>query len=326
MEQEALNNSACPFVVRFHHPNNLEQGNINVPSAYMRVWFDAARPRTLPAAASPVILGTALAMGDGAFHGGAAAAALFGALLIQIAANYANDYYDYVKGADTSARVGPQRATQAGLVAPARMRMATIAALALATLPGLYLVHRGGLPILVIGVLSMLFAVVYTGGPMPLGYIGVADLFVLVFFGPVAVAGTYYVQARDMSLIPLSAGLAPGLISMAILTVNNLRDMEEDRQAGKKTLAVRFGSAFARWEYLLAMFIAILAVPVCLSFMADGRRGALVACVMIIPAMRCARIVFTTRDGATLNTCLAATGKVLLGFSLLFSAGWLLWA
>ena len=293
--------------------------------ARIKIWTDAARPRTLPAAAAPVIMGTALALGDGGFHAAAAVAALLGALLIQIAANYANDYYDYLKGADTGERLGPQRATQAGLVTPGQMRFATVAVLFLAALFGLYLIYRGGWPILVIGVLSMLFAVLYTGGPLPLGYIGVADIFVLVFFGPVAVAGTCYVQVQDISLVPLLAGLATGLISMAILTVNNLRDIDQDHQAGKKTLAVRFGITFARWEYLLSMITAIVIVPLCLCMIAGGRWGALAAWVMVFPALRTTRTVFTERGGATLNACLAATGKILLGFSLLFSVGWLLW-
>jgi len=296
-----------------------------MPRAVVKIWIDAARPRTLPAAAAPVIMGTALAVGDGGFHAAAAAAAMLGAVLIQIAANYANDYYDYLKGADTGERIGPQRATQAGLVAPRQMRFATAAVLFLAALPGLYLVYRGGWPILVVGILSMLFAVLYTGGPLPLGYIGVADAFVLVFFGPVAVAGTYYVQTQTVGLIPLLAGLAPGLISTAILTVNNLRDIEQDGRAGKKTLAVRFGITFARWEYLLSISAAIITVPPCLCILEGGRWGSLAAWFMIFPACRTIQTVFKKRDGAILNACLAATGKILLGFSLLFSAGWLLW-
>ncbi|MCK5862144.1 MAG: 1,4-dihydroxy-2-naphthoate polyprenyltransferase [Candidatus Hydrogenedentes bacterium] len=289
------------------------------------IWIDAARPHTLAAAASPVLIGTALAAGENGFHGVAAIAALLGALLIQIGANYANDYYDYLKGADRSDRIGPQRATQAGLVTPRQMRLATAVALGLAILPGLYLVYRGGWPILLIGVLSLLFAVLYTGGPLPLGYIGAADLFVLVFFGPVAVAGTYYVQTLTLCTVPILAGLATGLISMAILTVNNLRDIEQDRQAGKKTLAVRFGISFARWEYLIAMMTALVIVPLWVCTIEGGRRGVLAACVMVLPALVTTRTVFTKQDGSTLNACLAATGKILLGFSLLFSGGWLLW-
>lgn len=290
----------------------------------MKIWFDAARPRTLPAAASPVIMGTALAIGDGGFHAGAALAALAGALMIQIGANYANDYYDYCKGADAGDRLGPQRATQAGLVSPGQMWFATFLVLGATLLPGLYLIYRGGWPILVIGILSILFAVLYTGGPWPLGYIGIADLFVLVFFGPVAVAGTYLVQAQGMRLIPLVAGLAPGLISTAILTVNNLRDVDQDCASGKKTLAVRFGITFVRWEYLVTMITAILVVPLTLSILEHGRWGVVAASIMVIPTLKTMKTVFTQRDGTVLNNCLASTGKILLGFSILFSVGWLI--
>ena len=289
-----------------------------------RVWLDAARPRTLPAAASPVIMGAAIASADGVFHAGAAVAALLGALLIQIGANYANDYFDYVKGADTSARLGPVRATQAGLVAPGQMKWATGLVLLAAILPGAYLVYRGGWPILVVGVLSILFAVLYTGGPLPLGYIGVADLFVLIFFGPVAVAGAYYVQALSISPAPLIAGLAPGLLSMAILTVNNLRDMAQDREAGKKTLAVRFGPVFSRYEYAVSVIFAITVIPILACLSKGGHWGALAALVMLAPAVRRIGIVFTATDGPTLNACLAGTGKLLLGFSIIFSLGWIL--
>ncbi len=288
------------------------------------VWLDAARPRTLPAAASPVIMGTAMAAADGLFHAGAAFAALLGALLIQVGANYANDYFDYVKGADTSARLGPTRATQAGLVSPGQMKWATGLVLFAAILPGAYLVYRGGWPILSIGILSLLFAVLYTGGPLPLGYIGVADLFVLIFFGPVAVAGTYYVQALNFSPVSLIAGLAPGLLSMAILTVNNLRDIAQDREAGKRTLAVRFGPVFSRYEYAVSVLLAITVIP-CLACLAKGGHwGALAALAALAPATRWIGMVFTANDGPTLNACLANTGKLLLGFSILFSLGWAL--
>lgn len=288
----------------------------------VRVWLAAARPKTLPAAISPVILGAALAWGDGVFHLPAAFTALLGAVLIQIAANYANDYYDYVKGADTEERLGPTRATQAGLVAPVQMKRAMVLALAAAALVGLYLVYRGGWPILVVGLLSMLFAVLYTAGPYPLGYIGVADLFVLIFFGPVAVAGTYYVQALQLPLAPVLIGFAPGLLSVAILTVNNLRDVNQDRKAGKKTLAVRLGVTYARCQYLLCLIIAIVVIPAA----AAAVSGHVLACVAVLaaaPAAYCIRVVFTESDGAKMNDCLARTGKVLLLFCVLFSAGWI---
>ena len=289
----------------------------------VRVWLQAARPKTLPAAISPVLLGTALAWGDGAFHALAAIAALLGAILIQIAANYANDYYDYVKGADAGGRLGPVRATQAGLVTPPQMKRAMLVVLGLAAVTGLYLVIRGGWPVLVVGELSMLFAVLYTAGPYPLGYIGVADIFVLVFFGPVAVAGTYYVQALTLPWAPVWIGLSPGLLSVAILTVNNLRDVKQDRQSGKKTLAVRFGVGYARVQYLLCLFFAILVIPTTAAAL-SGRVLACAAVLAAAPAGYCLRVVFTESDGATLNDCLARTGKVLLLCCLLFSAGWVL--
>lgn len=289
----------------------------------LRVWLDAARPKTLPAAISPVILGVALAWDAGAFHFPAALCAFLGAVLIQIAANYANDYYDYVKGADAGDRLGPVRATQAGLTTPAGMKRAMLITLGLAALTGLYLVYRGGWPILLIGLLSMLFAVLYTAGPYPLGYIGVADLFVLLFFGPVAVAGTYYVQALELSWTPVWIGLGPGLLSVAILTVNNLRDVNQDRLSGKKTLAVRFGVWYARVQYALCIAVAILVIPTA----AAAYTHHILACCAILaaaPGGYCVRVVFTERDGAILNDCLARTGKTLLLYSLLFSLGWVL--
>ncbi|NLV43496.1 MAG: 1,4-dihydroxy-2-naphthoate polyprenyltransferase [Candidatus Hydrogenedentes bacterium] len=287
------------------------------------VWLNAARPKTLPAAISPVILGIALAWDAGALHFPAALCALMGAILIQIAANYANDYYDYLKGADAGERLGPVRATQAGLVKPAQMKRAMVTVLGLASLSGLYLVYRGGWPILVVGLLSMLFAVLYTAGPYPLGYIGAADLFVLIFFGPVAVAGTYYVQALHLPWTPVWIGLGPGLLSVAILTVNNLRDVNQDRLSGKKTLAVRFGPWYARLQYSLCIIIAVIILPVA----AAVHSGHILVCVAILaaaPVGYCVRVVITETNGVTLNDCLARTGKVLLLYSLLFSLGWVL--
>ncbi|MBI3119171.1 MAG: 1,4-dihydroxy-2-naphthoate octaprenyltransferase, partial [Candidatus Hydrogenedentes bacterium] len=186
----------------------------------LKTWLLAARPKTLWAGVSPVIIGSAMAWEAGAFHPAAALAALAGAVLIQIGANFANDYFDFIKGTDTAERVGPTRVTQAGLVTPRQMRNATALVLALAFLIGLYLASRGGWPILLIGLLSIAFAVLYTGGPFPLAYLGLGDLFVLIFFGLVAVSGTYYVQALQLPLAALLAGIAPGLFSTAILTVN----------------------------------------------------------------------------------------------------------
>jgi 1,4-dihydroxy-2-naphthoate octaprenyltransferase len=287
------------------------------------IWFLAARPRTLPAAAAPVILGTAMAWADGVFHFPAALAALLGALLIQIGSNYANDYYDCLKGADQGERLGPIRATQAGWVSPRQMFLATGIVFFGAALPGAYLVWRGGMPILIIGLLSILFAILYTGGPWPLGYLGIADLFVLVFFGPVATGGTYYVQAQSFSGPAALAGLSTGLLSMAILSVNNLRDYAQDKESGKKTPAVRFGVAFVKWEYALCLYSALIVIPLLLVYLKPEIWPSLTILLLCLPAKRLIRKVWR-EEGPLLNLRLADTGKLLLAFSLIFSLLWIL--
>ncbi|HNT88372.1 MAG TPA: 1,4-dihydroxy-2-naphthoate polyprenyltransferase [Candidatus Hydrogenedentes bacterium] len=294
----------------------------HMPASW-KVWLLAARPKTLFAGIAPVLAGAAMAAADGAFHGLAALCALFGAVFIQIGTNYANDYFDFVKGTDTESRLGPLRVTQAGLATPAQMKTATTIAFGLATLAGGYLVYRGGWPIVVIGALSILFGVLYTGGPYPLGYLGLGDVFVLVFFGPVAVGGTYYVQALTVTPAVLVAGLAPGLLSTAILTVNNLRDIEGDRAAGKKTPPARFGRGFARAEYIACVVLACVAVPAGLCVWTGGHWLALAACLALIAAIPNVRAILR-EEGPALNQTLAGTGKITLLYSVLFSAGWLL--
>jgi 1,4-dihydroxy-2-naphthoate octaprenyltransferase len=287
-------------------------------------WWMAARPKTLWASAAPVVMGTAMAWDAGGFHAPSALCALLGALLIQVGTNYANDYFDYVKGTDTVERIGPMRATQAGLVSPEAMRRAAVLVFALALLPGLYIVLRGGWPFVVVGCVSILCGILYTAGPYPLGYIGLGDLFVLIFFGPVAVGGTYYVQALDIDSSVLVAGLAPGLLSVALLTVNNLRDIEGDRVAGKRTLAVRFGRAFARGEYVGSLLVACAAVPIYLVARVPGHEYAAASMLALLLAVPAIRTVLTRTDGPELNGALARTGKLLLVFSVLFSIGWML--
>jgi 1,4-dihydroxy-2-naphthoate octaprenyltransferase len=227
---------------------------------------------------------------------------------IQVGTNYANDYYDARKGADTDARVGPRRATQAGLVAPGTMRRAFIAAFAVAVLLGVGLIARGGLPVLLIGIVSVACGVLYTGGPRPLGYVGLGDLFVLVFFGPVAVAGTHYVQTLSFSPAAAIAGLGPGLLSVAILVVNNLRDRHTDVGAGKRTLAVRFGARFARVEYAASVY-AGLGLTI---LTAAARAPVAIAGLALAPlAVRLVRRVGAT-DGAALNPLLGETARLLL--------------
>ena len=284
-------------------------------------WISAMRPKTLAAGAAPVIIGTAMAFEAAAGHAPSAFAALFGAVLIQIGTNFANDYFDFVKGADTAARIGPVRATAAGLVRPETMRRAMILAFALVFVPGSYILYRGSWPFLAVGLVSIVCGVLYTGGPWPLAYLGLGDLFVLVFFGPVAVGGTYYLQAGALPEEVVWAGVAAGLFSTAILTVNNLRDIEGDRAARKRTLAVRFGRGVARAEYAIAILLGGAGIPMLLA-MRYAHAYVALAALAVLPAIPCIRIVWTSEDGPALNGVLAKTGQLLLLFAVLFSIGW----
>jgi 1,4-dihydroxy-2-naphthoate octaprenyltransferase len=285
------------------------------------IWWQAARPKTLGAAVGPVLIGTALAARDGALHLPAAAAALAGALLIQMGTNFCNDYGDFVRGADAHGRKGPVRATQAGLVSPRAMIAATALAFLAAALCGLYLVTRGGWPIAITGAICILCGILYTVGPWPLAYVGLGDLFVLIFFGPVAVGGTYFVQAQHLTSAAVLAGLAPGLLSVAILTVNNLRDVEQDRHNNKRTLAVRFGAAFARWEYAACLLGAALMPPA--LWLARGCTGWVwLTSFALLPALPLLQIVFQHPD--RLNPVLGKTSGILLLYSVTFACSWLL--
>ena len=287
-----------------------------------RIAIMAIRPKTLGAAIAPVLMGAALAWGDNAFHWISLVCCLLGALFIQIGTNLANDYFDFLKGADNEKRLGPVRVTQAGLAKPNTIKWSFVGVFGLAILAGLPIMMRGGWPIVVIGVLSVASGVLYTWGPYALAYTGLADLFVLVFFGPVAVGGTYYLQTLTISSSVLILGMAPGLIATGLLTVNNLRDLDNDREANKKTLAVRFGPTFARLEYLFCM-VGACALPIA-SYLSTGKRPyAMAASLVLLLAVPTFKLVFTQR-GAILNQALAKTGQLLLVFSLLFSIGWLL--
>ncbi|WP_396613224.1 1,4-dihydroxy-2-naphthoate polyprenyltransferase [Haloferax sp. S1W] len=294
----------------------------------------ASRPQTLPAAAAPVLVGTALAVHDGVFAPLPALAALVGALLIQIGTNFANDYYDAIQGADTEAREGFTRVTAGGLIPPAEVKRAMYLTFAIAILLGTYLVYVGGVPILVIGLLSVASGIAYTGGPYPLGYHGLGDLFVFVFFGLIAVVGTYYVQAASILADPLSVGIPPGTVTLVailaslpiaaistnILVVNNVRDKEEDATTGKRTLAVRFGYGFARAEYVVMLVVAY-AVPLYL-WTRSGFDWYVLLPVLTMPiAARIARTVLTETRGDMLNPALEDTGKLLALYALLFSIG-----
>jgi len=290
----------------------------------IKIWLLAARPKTLWAAIGPVIIGTAMAYGHDRVDWLSLVCALTGAVLIQIGTNLANDYFDFVKGTDTAHRIGPTRVTQAGFVSPAAMRASFLIVFAFAFLPGAYIIWRGGWPFLAIGVLSIGCGILYTSGPFPLGYVGLGDLFVLIFFGPVAVGGTYYLHTLTLTPHAIVAGFAPGLISVAILAVNNMRDIEEDRLAGKRTLAVRFGRRFARIEYLICMLAAGFVLPLYFYASAGNRMFLLVPLVFVTAATPAIKTVFVTVDGPALNGVLAKTGKLLLVFSIVFSLGWIL--
>ncbi|AHF92161.1 1,4-dihydroxy-2-naphthoate prenyltransferase [Opitutaceae bacterium TAV5] len=225
-----------------------------------RIWLAATRPRTLPAAVAPVLVGTALACRAGAQRPWAAAACLGFALLIQIGTNFANEYFDFLKGADTPERVGPRRAVAAGLVTPRTMLGATIGVFAAAFVVGLTLLGYGGWPLLVIGVASIVCGFAYTGGPYPLGYNGLGDIFVFVFFGLVAVGATFFVQAGRLNADVLAAGAGVGALAVNILVANNYRDVETDRKAGKRTLVVRLGRRFARVQFGFAHMLAVAVV------------------------------------------------------------------
>jgi 1,4-dihydroxy-2-naphthoate octaprenyltransferase len=279
----------------------------------------AARPRTLPAAAAPVIVGSAVAWHDGVFAWLPALAALLGALLIQIGTNLANDVFDHEKGADTAERLGPTRVTNAGLLSPRQVYIGMALTFTLAVLVGLYLVAVGGWPIVIIGLASIAAGIAYTGGPFPLGYNGLGDVFVFIFFGLVAVCGTYFVQAGTLSPLVGWAAVPVGLLAVNIIVVNNLRDIDTDRKAGKRTLAVRLGAAGARWEYALVM-TAAYACPLLAWLVDDQPLGLLLTWLSLPFALRVLRVVWST-SGRPLNAALAGSGQVELVFALLFMAG-----
>lgn len=286
-------------------------------------WIIAVRPKTLPAAIAPVLIGTAMAIGHGVHNYSIALVALFAAIMIQIGTNLANDYFDCIKGADTPERIGPTRVTQAGLIAPSAVRNAMIFAFVLSAGAACFLVAHAGWVIAVIGTLSILSGIFYTAGPRPLGYMGLGELFVLVFFGPVAVAGTYYVQSFEFNWAVVAAGLAPGFLSVAVLAVNNLRDRETDRRVGKNTLAVRFGRNFAVNEYIISILIASL-VPVLVYAITGEQPWSLIATTVIFVAIPMFKAVITKDDGPSLNEVLASTGKLLFMYSCLYSMGWII--
>jgi len=284
----------------------------------LQVWLLAIRPKTLPAAAASAIVGSAAAFQEGVFRWGPAMACLLAALLLQIGANLANDVFDYYRGADTQARLGPLRVTQAGLLRPGQVLLGMWIIFGLAALLGVYLFLQAGWPVLLIGLASIAAALAYTGGPFPFGYFGLGDLVVFIFFGPVAVCGTYFVQAGRVSSLAVGSSLPMGFLITAILVVNNLRDIVTDRQAGKRTLAVRLGERGTRWEYLLCLIAAYLIPPGLGAF--GFTWWTLLAWLSIPLAASQTRLVWT-QAGRPLNQALAGTGRLTLVYALLFSLG-----
>jgi 1,4-dihydroxy-2-naphthoate octaprenyltransferase len=286
----------------------------------LRAWVLAARPKTLTAAAAPVFVGTGLAayLAEPAWL--PAAGALLGALLIQVGTNLANDYSDFVRGGDTEERVGPVRVTQAGLLAPGAVKRGAAVALGLAMLVGVYLVAVAGWPVVVIGLASVACAVLYTGGPYPLAYHGLGEVFVFVFFGLVAVGGTYYVQALAWPMDALLAGAGLGALSTALLVVNNLRDIDTDAKAGKRTLAVRLGPQGTRVEYLALLVVAAMVPPVGVSLL--GWPTASLAALLVGPlCLAPLRAVFDFRDPRELIPALGATARVTAMYGILLALG-----
>ena len=289
----------------------------------LRLWALAARPRTLPAAVAPVLVGSSLALAQDEFHPLRFAAALVGSVFIQIGTNLANDYSDARRGADTEDRLGPVRVTAGGLLPPRRVLVGTYVAFGVAVAAGIYLAAVAGWELLVVGALSIAAGVLYTGGPRPYGYAGLGELFVFLFFGVVAVVGSYYVQAEELRWEAFALSLPVGLLAAAILVVNNVRDVDTDRRAGKRTLAVKLGRERARLLFAAVLLLAF-AAPLLIAA-AGGLSWWLALTVLAwVLAPPLLRTVLTRSDGQALNGALAAAGGLLALFSLLLSAGVLL--
>jgi len=294
-----------------------------VSPSVVRIWLMAARPKTLPVGLAPVLVGTALADTAGVFHPLRFVAALLGALFIQVGANLSNDYSDARRGADAEDRLGPVRVTAGGLVPPRQVLIATYVTFGLAILCGVYLIAVAGWQLLLVGAASIVAGVLYTGGPRPYGYEGLGELFVFLFFGIVAVAGSFFVQTEQLVWEAFALAVPVGLLASAVLVVNNVRDLETDRRAGKRTLAVRLGRERTRGLYAAMVYGAVLLSPVTWIF--GPLDPWMLLPFLVIPlAAPIVRTVRTRTDGPSLNEALARTGQLELLFCVLLSAGILL--
>lgn len=285
----------------------------------MKIWLLAIRPKTLAASLSPILIGTAMALKTGFFDLLTFLFTLLTGLGIQIATNLANDYFDYKKGADTSARLGPIRVTQAKLVSESGMIKMLFFTFLTTLTSGSFLIWKGGAIFSLLIAAALLFALIYTAGPFPIAYLGLGEVFVLVFFGPVAVAATYFLQVGQFHVQPVIAGLAPGLLSSAILMVNNLRDIDEDQKAHKKTLAVRFGLRFGKNLYLFFLVLAPL-LPLTLY---HRHPLILLASLTLLPSLFLIREVFNVQDPRLYNPLLGKTAKLLMVYTLIFCFSWM---
>ena len=293
--------------------------------ASFQTWLSATRPKTLFAALSPVVIGVAIASGMDVLHPVSAVLALLSAILIQVGTNFFNDYADFTSGTDSDERKGLVRGVLAGDISPDSMKRAAIFSFVLAVVAGGYLMYRGGWPIVLIGASSITFGFMYTSGEYSLSRLGIADFFVFVFFGPVAVAGTYYVQALSWPTMVWFAGIAPGVMSVAILLVNNIRDIDEDRAAGKKTIVVRFGRSFGIQAYIACLVVATLTAPF-IVFMYGAPFMTMTASVVFLGAIRNVQTLQQTpvEQSEQLNPVLASTARLLFFYSVLYALAWIL--
>ncbi len=280
----------------------------------MKTFLIACRPKTLIASISPICIGTALAVSEKSFNFWIFFLTLLTGMGIQISTNFVNDLFDFLKGADTSNRKGPIRVTSSGLMSVAAVKKMTIFMMALTTIFGSILAIHGGLLIGCLLPLALLLAFGYTAGPFPLAYLGIAEFFIFLFFGPIASGMTYYLQTHTISKVAFAAGMAPGLFSCSILIINNLRDIAEDKQAKKKTLVVRFGSSFGKWEYCFAIVLA------CLTPLLTFGRNPLVflSILTIIPGFLLIKAIFQNTNPREYNPLFGKSGKILTLYTIFY--------
>lgn len=285
-------------------------------------WLLASRPKTLPAAVMPVFVGTAIAIQDGAFFAPAAIVALICSILIQVGTNFINDLYDFLKGSDKKERLGPTRVLASGFITPNEMKIGIAVVFGSAFLLGLYLVYLSDWLIFIIGILSLIAGYAYTAGPYPLAYNGLGDIFVFIFFGFVGTIGTYYIQTLEITTFVFWASIPVGALITNILVVNNYRDIEEDKVAGKRTLAVMYGGRFSRVQYLVFMIVSY-AILLVVYFTFKQSLYVFLPLLTLPIAIKLIKMIFNI-TGKELNETLALTAKLSALYGLLFAVGILL--